>query len=293
MWEMLSNRTVDIYIGLMTGLATGIPCTLLGLLLDHWIKGRQPEAVPHGGPAQYGLTITQALQIRVEVRAMTVGATGGDRALWTVVIAIMCIAYLFLRQQTLVVAMVLTFCLVGLWTGVALHSLYRGYLRGASWLVYMVGMLAFAAGVFLVLLAAQSPENAPPYFAQWQQYAEAYGVDGLRRSGMLNFQSAGWLVIHVLGVAAMFLAIRDAALSMYFYAAASGKASQDSVSGLPGWAARHALNPVLGLIRLAVTLLFAYYLVDGIAFVFVTQRFPVLEQELLNYIFHGTRGLQG
>ncbi|KVD73550.1 hypothetical protein WS62_08450 [Burkholderia sp. ABCPW 14] len=293
MLQELMSRTLDIYIALVTGFATGIPCTLLGIAIDRLSKKRAEGQAPQGGVPQNSLTIEQAIQVRVNIQVSVGGAARGDQLVWGMLIAATCIAYLFLRQQVLFVAMVSTFALVWIWIGVAAHSLYRGYFRGVGWWLYMIGMLAFVAvGVVPIILAAQTPQYAPTNFAAWQAFAKDYGIDGLRRSGELNWQSVTWLLSHVTGVALMFAAIRDAVLSMFFYASVSGRSDQNTVDRLPLWAARHAIKSVRGLVWLVVILVLAYYLVDGSAYVFYTQKFPVLVNELWTYVLYGARGLR-
>lgn len=179
------NRAGDIYIGLMTGFATGIPCTLLGLFIDRWIKGcPDSEAPQHGLSGQpRGLTISQAVNVSIRIGAG--GSDGAEHLVFATVVAA-CIAYLFFRQEILTTALLLTFALVGLWTGMALHSLYRGYLRGVSWLLYLGGMLIFAVALASVVVAAHAPRYAPKFFAQWQQYVEAYGLVGIARDGFAS-----------------------------------------------------------------------------------------------------------
>ncbi|MGK8200421.1 hypothetical protein [Burkholderia cepacia] len=292
MLQELMSRALDIYIALVTGFATGIPCTLLGIAIDRLSKKRAEGQAPQGGVPQNGLTIEQAIQVRVNIQVSVGGAARGDQLVWGMLIAATCIAYLFLRQQVLFVAMVSTFALVWIWIGVAGHSLYRGYFRGVGWWLYMFGMLAFAIGVVPIILAAQTPHYAPTNFAAWQAFVKDYGIDGLKRAGELSSQNITWLLSHVAGLAAMFLAIRDAALSMFFYASVSGRGDQNTADRLPLWAARHAIKSVWGLVWLVVILVLAYYLVDGSAYVFYMQKFPVLVNELWTYVFYGARGLR-
>ncbi|WP_174974264.1 hypothetical protein [Burkholderia lata] len=287
------SRTLDIYIAIVTGFATGIPCTLLGIAIDRLSKKRSEGQASPGGVPQNGLTIEQAIQVRVKIQVSGGGAARGDQLVWGMLIAATCIAYLFLRQQVLFVAMVSTFAVVGVWIGVAAHSLYRGYFRGVGWWFYMIGMLAFVAvGVVPIILAAQAPEYAPSHFAEWQAYVKDYGVDGLRRAGELNGQNVTWLLSHVAGVALVFVAIRDAVLSMFFYASVSGRNDQNTVDRLPIWAARHAVKSIRGLVWLVVTLVLAYFMVNGSAYVFYVQKFPVLVNELMTYVLYGARGVR-
>jgi hypothetical protein len=293
MLDELMNRAGDIYIGLMTGFATGIPCTLLGLLIDRWIKGRSsPEASQHGSPGRpRQLTVAQAVNVSVRIAA---GKNTGAEYLGFAIVASTCIAYLFFRQEILTTAILLSFALVGLWTGTVLHSLYRGDLRGMSWLLYLGGMLIFAVALVAVVVAAQAPRYAPRFFTQWQEYVEAYGIAGMARDGLASMWDVAWLVFHVGGVMMMFLAVRNAALSMLFYTFVSGDETLSEQSGwLSRWAARYGRRPLRGLLGLLLFLVLAYCFVDGTAFVFLTQKLPVLMQELVNRVLYGARGLPG
>ncbi|WP_175948460.1 hypothetical protein [Burkholderia pyrrocinia] len=288
------SRAGDIYVGLMTGFATGIPCTLLGLLIDRWVRGkRDSEAAPQRGASEpsHGLTIRQAVEVRIRIAA---GRNSGAEYMAFAISAAACIAYLFFRQEILTTALLFTFALVGLWTGVALHSLYRGYLRGMSWLLYLTGMLIFAVALVSVVVAAQAPRYAPNFFAQWQQYVEVHGIVGMARDGLASTWDVAWLVFHVGGVMMMFLAVRNAALSMLFYTVASGDSTLSEQSGwLSRWAARYGRRPLRGLMELLIFLVLAYWCVDGTAFVFLTQELPILVQEFLNRVLYGARGLPG
>ncbi|WP_186148315.1 hypothetical protein [Burkholderia gladioli] len=290
MLQELMNRALDIYIAIVTGFITGIPCTLLGIVIDRLSKGRSEGQVLQSGAPQNGLTIKQAIQVRVDIQVNVDGAARSDHLVWFVLIAATCIAYLFLRQQVLFIAMALTFALVWIWIGVAAHSLYRGYFRGVGWWLYMIGALVFAVGVVPIILAAQAPQYAPSRFSEWQVFVQDYGIDGLRKSGELNLRSFLWLLSHVVGVALMFVAIRDVALSMFFYASVSGEGDKNTVNRLPIWAARHSIKSFGGLVWLVVMLVLAYYMANGSAYVFVTQKFPVLVNEFTMYVLHGAKG---
>lgn len=92
----------------------------------------------------------------------------------------------------------------------------------------------------------------------------------------------------------MFLAIRNAALSMLFYTVASGDSTlSEQLEWLFRLAARYGRRPLRGLMELLVFLVLAYWLVDGTAFVFLTQELPVLVQEVVNRVLYGARGLPG
>jgi hypothetical protein len=142
---------LDIYIALVMGFVTGIPCTLLGLLLDRWLKGR-PTASEPTRPATrpFELTISQAVEISLRWSKQSDPASTAAPTGFAIVAA--CIAYLFFRQETLLVAMLLTFAFVGIWMGVAMRSLWRGDPLGWAWLAYLLAMLVFAVAVVTVIL---------------------------------------------------------------------------------------------------------------------------------------------
>lgn len=290
MLDLLTNKLGDIYIGLLTGFAAGIPCTIFGLLIDRWLKGRSTDEASRHSTTEppHGLTITQA--VRVSVR-MSSSATDSSDPTPFVVTILACVTYLFFREEILEAATILTFVLLGLCAGAMLNSLYRGYLRGGIWLLYLGGMLIFPVLLVAVVVAARVPTYAPPFFAQWQQYVQAYGIAGLVSSGALEHKDVAWLVAHVFGVMAMFWAIFEAVLSMGFYAFVSGAVA---ANGQAGWlmrrVARYGHKPLCRFVGLVVLLVVAYVLVDGVAFVFATKKLPVMIEELLNHVLYGARG---
>ncbi|EPX98411.1 hypothetical protein [Ralstonia sp. AU12-08] len=289
MLDLLTNKLGDIYVGLLTGFATGIPCTIFGLLIDRWLKGQSAGEGARYGSTEHpqGLTVTQAVSVSVR---MSSGATGTSDPIPYIVAAVACITYLFFREEILTAATFLTFVLLGLCAGAMLSSLYRGYLRGASWLLYLAGMLVFPVLLVTVVVAARVPTYAPLFFVQWQQYVQAYGIVGLAHAKVFGPQEFLWFALHVAGVMAMFWAILEAVLSMSFYAFVSGVTADDQSGWLMRRAARYGRNPLRRFVGLVVLLVLAYALVDGVAFVFMTQKLPVLAQELLNHILYGARG---
>lgn len=292
MLDLLTNKLDDIYVGLLTGFATGIPCTLGGFLIDRLTKGRSvDEGLQRSSiePTQ-GLTVTQAVSVSVRMSSSATGS--GDLTPFILAaVAVPCIAYLFFRAEILAAATLLTFGLFGAWAGMLLSSLYRGDLRGVNWLLYLVGMLAVPVSVVTVVVAAKTPTVAPAYFAQWQQYAQTNGVTGMLSSKIWGAWDVLWFVFHVAGVAIMFSAIWKAVLSMSFYAFVSRTSATGDQSG---WfmrrAARYGRKPLRRLVGLFVLLALAYVLVDGVAFIFLTQKLPLLAQELIDHILYGARG---
>lgn len=292
MLQELLTKQIDIYIALVMGLVTGIPCTFLGLLLDRWLKGRPPallQSQPVAHPV--GLTITRAIDISVKWSKQSGPASTAGLTEFAIPLA--CIAYLFFRQEVLLGAMLLTFALVGLWVGAALHSLWRGDLRGLAWPLYLLAMLVFAVAVMTVIVEAMHPSAAPAFFGQWQQYVKAVGLNGLFKSGAIQLHDVPWLLAHVLGVALTFLMIRDAALSIVFYAAVSRRELSESIatrSWLLRWAARHS-HPRRQLVALVIFPVVAYGLVSGVAVVWATTEFPSLVRVLMQYVLYGDRGM--
>ncbi|MBE3062632.1 MAG: hypothetical protein IMZ72_09225, partial [Cutibacterium acnes] len=104
----------------------------------------------------------------------------------------------------------------------------------------------------------------------------------LAHAKVFGHQEFLWFALHVAGVMAMFWAILEAVLSMSFYAFVSGVTADDQSGWLMRRAARYGRNPLRRFVGLVVLLVLAYALVDGVAFVFMTQKLPVLAQELLN-----------
>jgi len=155
------------------------------------------------------------------------------------------------------------------------------------------GMLVFSVGATIVLMAASSPAIAPKYFGQWQEFAHTYGLQGFVawfRSGQLSPPELAWFVAHVFGIAALFLALKNAALSMFFCVAASsgGVHLSSSNSWLVRVSARHA-RPLRELVFLMILLVAAYYLVNGDLVVWLIRDFPALLQNLMHQLMYGAR----
>jgi len=290
--QELAGKQLDIYIALVTGLI----CTVIGLLLDRALKSRHPQPDASAGapvsstPQALGLTVAQVTRLSVEIRSQP-SATGAN-GLAYLAVGVACISYLWFRLEILDAALLLTLGMVGLWFGIALHSMAAGYLRGRQWPVYLLSLLCFVIGAVAVIAAAHSPSVAPRYFAQWQAFAHEQGLRGfvgLFKSGQLASPDLALFIGHVLGVAALFLALKDAALSMFFCAvASSGKLrGGDAASWIVRVAARYAARPLRTLAMLAGLLVTAFYLVDGQLVAWLLQDFPVVTDNLVRQLLFG------
>lgn len=282
MLQELAGKLPDIVIGLVGGMVTGLAC----LLIDRASKGREP---PASQPQQ--VTLTHITKVSVDIATRQPKAAGVDPFAVMGVLA-GSIAYLRNQDAVLMAALWGATFLLGVWFIVTVYSLYAGHVAGLRWPTYLLLMIAvLTIGTFSVVPAAFNPAALPPVrlpFDQWQAFALDYGAKSM--FALLGWNGVAWLAVHVFGMAVFLWALKDAALSMMFYAAAgSGRLQRaDESSWLVRLAARYA-RPFRMLVWLALSMLLAYWCVDGTLLQWWTEEMPPMLNRFMHEVMSGRR----
>ena len=295
MLDEIARKLPEIYIDLVTGFIAG----LLVLLLDRATRDREPRRREREYRTAAGRTNT--ISIHENLVAFTLAGVDNVRQrlareqpdassvqFFSILAALaLGIVYVWFRDSVLNLAVAATAALTVLWLGAAIYSVVEQHAGGMAWWLYLCAMLALlSVGSLGVILAEAQPDFGPQNLATWQPYAHEYGIVALFRE--VGLTGMAWLASHAVGVAALFIGLKDAALSILFYGAA-GTGRLRLERGHAWWirlAARHA-HPGGSLLRLTLSLLLAYLLADGLAVHFLQDVLPNAVNDMLQNVLGG------
>lgn len=133
--ETIQSKEVDIYISLFFTLL-GL---FLGAILDRILKGKSPQSANQPG-SSVNLTFNTV------VNPPGVRTPDQNQDMTPIICMMLVLAgviYLFFRAEILNVLSWITLFTISLWAGGTLHSLYRGFFAGCTWVValFFLGLL--------------------------------------------------------------------------------------------------------------------------------------------------------
>ena len=146
MLNVLASKQVDIYISLATNLIGAV----FGLLLDRYIKGSGSPTLGMQPSAPVAISMRQAVHVSVATKA-----NSDDQLLMFftgVILVALGLVYMFFHEELLYAGLLLVLFFVGIWAGVVVHSLYRGFFHGWMWLAYLLIMLGFGVAAMRVVV---------------------------------------------------------------------------------------------------------------------------------------------
>ncbi|NNA58257.1 hypothetical protein [Pseudomonas koreensis] len=275
--EIIQTKEVDIYISLFFTIL-GL---ILGFIVDTLTKGSSPAVNGQQTPI-INLTVSNV------VNPPSASSSKPDQDMMPIIctaMAITALIYLFYRAEILNILSWITIFTLSLWAGGTLHSLYKGYFSGGSWIASLLFSVAFCVAATLMTGEAFRPTHAPENFIYIQEIINKYGITGLKR--YFNPEDFNWLILHLFGVLILFYAsIRMMLSSTYFITTGFANPASATEPWITQKTRKYA-NQRKNIIYMPILLLLAYALISGAVSIWLTHDMPGQLNQLIDTILHG------
>jgi hypothetical protein len=276
--ETIQSKEVDIYISLFFTLL-GL---FLGAILDRILKGKSPQSANQPS-SSVNLTFNTV------VNPPGVRTPDKNQDMTPIICMMLVLAgviYLFFRAEILNVLSWITLFTLSLWAGGTLHSLYRGFFAGCTWVVALFFSLAFCVVATFITDEAFTPTQAPQNFAYSQQIINEQGLTGIKKYFVL--EDIHWFLLHLAGVLLfIYASLRMMLFSTYFIVAGAHPNTNGSDEPWLSRKTRKYANLRRNMLFMPILLGLAYLLTSGLAFDWFIHTMPNQVNALMNTVLYG------
>lgn len=276
--ETIQSKEVDIYISLFFTIL-GL---ILGAILDRVLKGDSPQSANQPG-SSVNLTFNTV------VNPPGVSATDKSHDMTPLICMMLVVAgliYLFFRAEILNILSWITLFIISIWAGGTLHSLYRGFFAGSTWVIALFFSLAFSVIATYITSEAFTPTQAPQNFDYSQQIINEQGLTGIKNYFVM--QDLNWFLLHLAGVMLfIYASLRMMLFSTYFIVAGAPPNNNGTNESWLSRKTRKYANLRRNIIFMPILLGLAYLLISGLAFDWLIHTMPNQANSLMNTVLYG------